>query len=358
MKEMILQGSVRDSRIRIGGGLLDHMPALAMEELQPQRVCVVTDSHVAPLYLERVEVGFRQAGAQVGHHILPAGEEHKQLSSVEAIYQTLHQQGLTRSDLVVALGGGVVGDITGFAAGTYLRGVKLIQVPTTLLAQVDSSVGGKCGVDLPQGKNLVGMFNQPHQVYIDTEVLDTLPEGIFADGMAEVIKYGCIWDASLLELTKGGQARRHMEELVTRCVDCKRQVVEQDENDTGLRMILNFGHTVGHGVEKVAQFTQVTHGQGVAIGMVAAMKLGETAGITPSGLHRQLADWLEEYGLPTQLPYSVEQVFEAMLSDKKKQGDAIRFVFAEKPGQVCVRPVPVEELRRLMHQALDQTGKE
>lgn len=353
MTELLLEGAQRTSHIYIAPGLLKQAAHMAMEQLHPARVCIVTDTNVAPLYLKELEQSFQQEGAQVSHHIIPAGEEHKTLATVANIYNTLCEQGFTRSDLLVALGGGVVGDITGFAASSFLRGVQLIQIPTTLLAQVDSSVGGKCGVDLPQGKNLVGAFNQPALVFIDPQVLDTLPQSTYSDGMAEVIKYSCIWDTRILDWVQAPDARENICGIVSRCVEIKRDVVQQDEQDNGLRMILNFGHTVGHGAEKLGNYTELTHGQGVAIGMVAAVKMGQVAGITKGDVLPYLMQALERYNLPTQLPYPVDEVYTAMMSDKKKRGGSINFIFVEQMGHVQVEKLPMEQLHDLMHKALE-----
>lgn len=221
---------------------------------------------------------------------------------------------MTRKDLILALGGGVTGDITGFAAATFLRGVSLCQIPTTLLAQVDSSVGGKTGVDLPEGKNLVGAFYQPRLVLIDPDVLSTLPEHTLTDGMAEVIKYGYIADASILDLIS--DYRAHLEELICACVQIKCDVVSQDEHDTGLRMILNFGHTIGHAAEKLGNYTDLTHGQAVAVGMVAAMRLSNALG-APHDLVPDLVQHLQAVGLPVALPYDPRANFSHVIIGQK-----------------------------------------
>ena len=235
------------SEIHIETGLLDRAGAVILETFSPNRVHIVSDSTVAPLYLEKLE---KQFSLPVTHTVIPAGEEHKQLSTVEGIYHDLLAAGMTRKDLIIALGGGVVGDITGFAAATFLRGVSLCQIPTTLLAQVDSSVGGKTGVDLPEGKNLVGAFYQPRLVLIDPNVLASLPDSTFADGMAEVVKYGYISNKEILTMVSQPDYKANIESIIYECVKIKRDVVAIDEHDTGLRMILNFGHTIGHAAEK------------------------------------------------------------------------------------------------------------
>src|SRR5699024_2825934 len=263
------------SDILIESGLTARAGKAILDTFSPSRVHIVTDSTVAPLYLDALEA---QLSLPVSHTVIPAGEEHKRLSTVEGIYHDVLAAGMTRKDLVIALGGGVVGDITGFAAATFLRGVSLCQIPTTLLAQVDSSVGGKTGVDLPEGKNLVGAFYQPRLVLIDPDVLDTLPAQTFVDGMAEVIKAGYIANPDILSMVSAPDYRANIENIIYECVKMKRDVVSQDERDTGLRMILNFGHTVGHAAEKLGNYTALTHGQAVAIGMVAAMQISNQLG--------------------------------------------------------------------------------
>ena len=350
MPVITLEGSQR-SHIYIEEGLLTQGAALALQGRKAEKVCIVTDSNVAPLYLDQVEQSYAAQGVEVCRHIIPAGEEHKQLSTVSSIYQTLCTHSFTRSDLLVALGGGVVGDITGFAAATFLRGIPVVQMPTTLLSQVDSSVGGKCGVDLPQGKNLVGAFYQPSVVLIDPQVLSSLPQSTFADGMAEVIKYGCILDPQVLTMAREMKGRE-AKEIITRCVELKAQVVEQDEKDTGLRMILNFGHTLGHAIEKLGNFTAYTHGQGVAMGMMGALQMGKALGITPEGCQETLEPLLAQYHLPTQLPYGPEELFSALQEDKKRSGSTLRFLLLTQMGSATPHPIPLEELHALMTRAL------
>ena len=246
------------------------------------------------------------------------------------------------ADLIIALGGGVVGDITGFAAATFLRGVSLCQIPTTLLAQVDSSVGGKTGVDLPEGKNLVGAFYQPRLVLIDPNVLASLPDSTFADGMAEVVKYGYISNREILTMVSQPDYKSNIENIIYECVKIKRDVVAIDEHDTGLRMILNFGHTIGHAAEKLGNYTDLTHGQAVAIGMVAAMRLSALLG--NEDLTAPLIDLLKHIGLPTELNYDREAIFNALLSDKKKFGATVNFILVREAGRAEITPIDAEKL--------------
>ena len=339
MQTLSLTGANGLSEIFIEPGLLGYAGEEILKTFSPSRVHIVTDFNVAPLYLEQLAQQFE---LPVSSTVIPAGEEHKRLSTVEGIYHDLLAVGFTRKDLIIALGGGVVGDITGFAAATLLRGVSLCQIPTTLLAQVDSSVGGKTGVDLAEGKNLVGAFYQPRLVLIDPEVLSTLPDRTFADGMAEVVKYGYIANKDILDMVSQPDYKAHISDVIYECVKIKRDVVAIDEHDTGLRMILNFGHTVGHAVEKLGNYTELTHGQAVAIGMVAAMRLGALRG--DADLSAPLVALLHKIGLPTELTHDREAIFGALLSDKKKFGSTVNFILVREPGRAEITPIEAEAL--------------
>lgn len=336
---LTLQGAAGISEIYIETGLLQRAGEEILKVFSPSRVHIVTDSTVAPLYLDALA---QQFTLPVSTTVIPAGEEHKRLSTVEGIYHDLLAAGMTRKDLIIALGGGVVGDITGFTAATFLRGVSLCQIPTTLLAQVDSSVGGKTGVDLAEGKNLVGAFYQPRLVLIDPAVLQTLPDATFADGMAEVIKYGYIANPTILDMVSQPDYKARIEDVIYECVKIKRDVVAIDEHDTGLRMILNFGHTVGHAAEKLGNYTDLTHGQAVAIGMVAALRLGAMRG--DPDLSAELIALLQKIGLPTELAYDREAIYGALLSDKKKFGGTVNFILVREPGRAEITPIEAEAL--------------
>lgn len=340
MSELLtLKGTNGVSEIHIENGLLSRAAAVIGETFSPSRIHIVSDSTVAPLYLQKLE---QQFTLPVTHTVIPAGEEHKRLSTVEGIYHDLLANGMTRKDLIVALGGGVVGDITGFAAATFLRGVSLCQIPTTLLAQVDSSVGGKTGVDMPEGKNLVGAFYQPRLVLIDPSVLTTLPEQTFADGMAEVVKYGYISNRDILDMVSAPDYKQNIESIICECVKIKRDVVTIDEHDTGLRMILNFGHTIGHAAEKLGNYVDLTHGQAVAVGMVAAMRLSAFLG--NEDLTGRLIEILKHIGLPTELKYDREDIYRSLLSDKKKFGATVNFILVREPGRAEITPIGAEKL--------------
>lgn len=335
--------------IQIERGALDSLGARCASLFAPgAKAVVITDTHVAPLYLERVSVSLRSAGFDVTSCAFIAGEPSKRLSTVESMYGHMAQAHVIRSDFVVALGGGVTGDMAGFAAASYLRGIPFVQVPTTLLSQVDSSVGGKTGVDLPEGKNLVGAFWQPSFVLIDPDTLSTLTPHFFADGMGEVIKYGCIKSRALFDLLANTEDLLPiMDEVIYRCVDIKREVVERDEFDTGERALLNFGHTFGHALEKLNHYQGLSHGAGVGIGMVMMARLGEEAGWTAPGTADQIAAVLKKYDLPTHSNLPLDQIVEATASDKKSTGSSIGLVLLKEIGESFVRKVSRAELPAL-----------
>ena len=342
MYHLSLNGSANQSNIYINAGILSKASAY-ISSFHAARIHIVTDSNVAPLYLQKLREQFSQP---VTWTIIPAGEEHKNLQTIAGLYADMNAAALTRSDLVIALGGGVIGDMAGFAAATYLRGIPVCQIPTTLLAQVDSSVGGKTGVDLPQGKNLVGAFYQPQLVLIDTDILCSLPDRIFHDGMAEVIKYGCIVNPAILDMIAQPDYRDHMERIVYECVRIKRDIVQQDEHDTGLRMILNFGHTIGHAAEKAGHFTALSHGQAVAIGMVQAAKIGAQLG--EADLTEQITALCKAHDLPTDLPYPAEEIYQALLHDKKRTADTIHFILVHPMGTAVIHKLPLDQLYTLL----------
>jgi len=361
MKTLTVALPGREYDIIIENGLLNEAGKYCRSVLpKARRLAVVTDSNVAPLYLERVTRSLEAEGFAVKGVTVPAGESSKSLETLGYLYDEMLSFGLSRTDAVVALGGGVVGDLAGFAAATVLRGVDFVQIPTTVLAQVDSSVGGKVAVDLPAGKNLAGAFWQPKLVLMDPECLNTLSDAVFSDGMAEVIKYGCIRDRAFFDfLTQcGGRAgvMEHIEQVLYTCCDIKRQVVLADERDTGLRMILNFGHTVGHAFELAGHYEQWTHGQAVAAGMAWAARLGEMLGITPAGTQKEICTALKQYALPTCIPCPWDTMVEAVGLDKKRAGEGISFVLLTALGHAEPKKMETEqllnELKRLYEEAV------
>lgn len=344
MQTIHVQAS-RPYDIVIGRGLLDKAGSMARQVNSGARALIVSDSHVAPLYADRVLAGFREAGYAVSLFTFEAGEERKRLSTVQQVYARLAAENLTRGDLLVALGGGVTGDLTGFAAATWLRGIDFIQLPTSLLSQVDSSVGGKTGVDIPEGKNLVGAFWQPRLVAADIDTLSTLPPDFLADGMAEVIKAACIQDAAFFaDLEKGDAlSPEKAEDTVRRAVDIKRRVVEADERESGQRKLLNFGHTLGHALEKHYNY-RYSHGKAVGVGMMLVTRAAERAGLTPTGTADRIAALFARYGLPSGDPVPPEAYLAHAALDKKRSADGLDLILLREIGQGFVHPLPLDRL--------------
>lgn len=309
---------------------------------------IVTDDNVAPLYLAQVKASLDRAGLRHASIVLPHGEPTKCLTQLSNLYDFLCESHITRKDAIVALGGGVIGDLAGLAAATFLRGVHFVQVPTTLLAQVDSSVGGKVAVDLPQGKNLVGAFYQPAMVLCCPDTLNTLTEHFWRDGLGEVVKYGCIGDAELFRLLEncapGGRPAlmAHIDVILQRCIQAKANVVAQDEHDTGLRMTLNFGHTIGHAVETCQHYAGLSHGEAVALGMAVMTRLTESRGMTAPGTAARLEKLLMALGLPTQLSDTpTADLLSAMGMDKKAAGKALRVIVLDEIGACRIHTTDV-----------------
>lgn len=329
--------------VKIGRGLLDTLGEEAARAFKGRTVCIVSDTNVAPHYLSQATHSLERAGFTVLAFVFPAGEEHKNGHTYLSLLEYLAQEHLTRADGLVALGGGVVGDLTGFASATYLRGIPFLQLPTTLLAAVDASVGGKTAIDLEHGKNLAGAFYQPKAVLCDLDTWATLPADILSDGCAEVIKYGMIGDADLLDTLAKGDFREDPEEVVARCIAHKRDLVEQDEFDTGSRQLLNLGHTIGHGIEACSGY-QLAHGKAVAIGMTLVTRAAIHLGLCPEATLPKLVNLLREYGLPTETDYPAADLLAKMLSDKKRAGDTISLVVPTGWGKSQLYPVPVSQL--------------
>lgn len=346
----------RSYTITIGTGLLASGRAgeIIAGVASGKRVCVVTHPVLQADYAEPLVAALRARGFDTTLFTLPAGERFKHLNTVARLYGQFLTAGLDRKSLVVAVGGGVLGDMVGFAAATYLRGIPFVQVPTTLLAQVDASIGGKTGIDLPQGKNLVGAFHQPSAVVIDTATLRSLPLRELRSGLSEVIKYGIIYDKPFLTsivANMPGLLRRDetlLTATIARSCEIKAEVVGQDETEQGLRAILNFGHTIGHALEAVTEYRRFKHGEAIAIGMVSACLLGEEVGVTPPEVTEQLCDALERAHLPLDFPQDIdtESVLAATQHDKKTEAGKVRFVLARQIGDVFLSPdVPPEAVR-------------
>lgn len=343
MKTVTVNAS-KTYEIHIERGLLSKCGKLIGAVHPRCTAAVITDETVDPLYGPRVCASLENAGFAVRKLVLPPGERSKSLATLGKILGFLAENQLNKSDLVVALGGGVVGDVAGFAASIYLREISLVQLPTTLLAAIDSSVGGKTAIDLPQGKNLAGTFCQPKLVICDTAALDTLPDEQFAEGVAEGIKYGLLADKALFETFANGVNRRELDEIVARCVEIKADLVGQDEHDNGARQLLNLGHTVGHAIERCSNFS-IAHGKAVAMGMVVISRAAYAQGLSPENCTPPLLSALDACHLPTGCPYSAQQLAQSALADKKRRGDTITLIIPETIGRCQRHPLPVAQLQ-------------
>ncbi|CAK7001749.1 3-dehydroquinate synthase [uncultured Phascolarctobacterium sp.] len=322
--------------IEIAAGLLDEIGPKARQLSKAVKAAIISDSNVDTLYGQRLERSLAGSGFEVTRIVFAAGEQSKNLATLGYVYDQLAEAGLTRSDLILTLGGGVPGDLGGLAAATFLRGIDFIQVPTSLLAQIDSSVGGKVAIDLPAGKNLVGSFYQPKAVFIDPALLQTLPLRFLHDGLAEAIKYGCIRDAALFEqiavIDDDAELLAQIDSIIETCCNIKARIVENDEFDTGERMLLNFGHTIGHAIEKCCGFTTYTHGEGVGIGMVQLTRQTEKMGLTAAGTTDRLVKVLQKFALPVAAEFDPQEILQVMALDKKKSGKQITLVIIEAIG--------------------------
>lgn len=337
--------------VLIEAGLIGQLGTQISSMTKPCKAVIISDSNVWPLYGDTAANSLQNAGFDVYHYCIDAGEASKNGENYLLILNFLAANQLTRSDIIIALGGGVVGDITGFAAATYLRGIRYIQVPTTLLAMVDSSVGGKTAIDLSAGKNLAGAFYQPSLVLCDTAALDSLPDEIFRDGCAEVIKYGILFDGALFDhlIQHGTSFDRNW--VISRCVELKANVVCADEFDRGQRQLLNLGHTFGHAVEAQSNFS-VSHGQAVAIGMYMAAKAGRKFGICSNETLQYVEAALNRFSLPSHCQYTAKQLTESALSDKKRSGDCVNLIIPEEIGKCAIRPTPITELKSFIEAGL------
>ncbi len=335
----------KNYQIHIGSGLLPTLGQQVKSVCDASKVAIVSDSNVFPLYGQTACDSLRSVGLEVVEFVFPAGEASKNGVTYLQLLNFLAENKLTRSDCLIALGGGVVGDLTGFAAATYLRGISYMQVPTTLLAAVDSSVGGKTAIDLDAGKNLCGAFWQPSLVLCDIDTLSTLPDDVFRAGCAEVIKYGVLYDSQLFDhLTQMGLCFDR-EAVITRCVELKRNVVQEDEFDTGARMKLNLGHTIGHAVEAQSNFT-ISHGEAVAIGMSIVAKAAGCA------CAEKIITTIRKFGLPTTTEFTAESLCDVALSDKKRFGDTMNLIIPTRIGDCCLQALPVEELKSFIEAGL------
>ena len=330
--------------IEIAAGLLPQVGAKVAKLLpKARKAAIISDTNVAPLYADKLQKSLEDAGLAVCQIINEAGEQSKNMQVLSDVLEQLAASGMTRSDVVLTLGGGVVGDLGGFAAASFMRGVAFVQIPTSLLAQIDSSVGGKVAVDLKAGKNLAGAFYQPKAVFIDTELLATLSTRFLHDGLAEAIKYGCIKDAALFEkiaaYADDDALLADIGSIVAACCAIKARIVEQDEFDTGLRMLLNFGHTLGHAVEQHFGYSHFTHGEGVAIGMYQLTARTEAMGLTPQGTAERIRAVLTKYNLPCDAGVEKSLLLDTMAKDKKKNGNSITLIVLKQLGEGALQKI-------------------
>ena len=342
MKTVHIDAS-RSYDVRIGRGLLDDCGRQIAERVRCASAAVVADDTVYALYGERVCASLEAAGVRTVCYVFPHGEKSKNLLEYAKILNFLAENRVTRADALIALGGGVTGDLGGFAAATYLRGIPFVQLPTTLLAAVDSSVGGKTAVDLPAGKNLAGAFYQPELVLCDLDTLDSLPREIFLDGCAEVIKYAVLGSRELFALLADIPSGKGLEEVTARCVEMKRDFVQSDELDRGARQMLNLGHTFGHAVEASSRFT-LSHGKSVAIGMAMILRAACSRGLCSAETRDAVIALLQRYGLPTECPYPADMLLGALSADKKIFGTRLNLVVPTDIGACRLLPVGVDEL--------------
>ncbi|MFA5524236.1 MAG: 3-dehydroquinate synthase [Tissierellales bacterium] len=318
-----------------------------------KRITIITDENVEKIYGEKLTDNLEAYGFEVNLISIVPGENSKTIQVLTHIYNELIDNRITRKDLIIAFGGGVVGDLAGFAASTFLRGIRYIQIPTSLLAQIDSSIGGKVAVNLPRGKNLVGNFYHPEAVYIDSDLLKTLPKKFLNDGMGEVIKYSCIKDRELFNRLKGITNESDLfliiNEIILKCCNIKKEFVEKDEKEAGDRMLLNFGHTIGHAIEKAFNYEEYTHGEAVSIGMYCITRKSESLGMTVKGTSDLLKELLVKFELPYQYPKIDRDIFlEAINLDKKSESDSINLILLNEIGNSFVKRIKKEDITQYL----------
>ncbi|MEG2009407.1 MAG: 3-dehydroquinate synthase [Oscillospiraceae bacterium] len=336
----------------IGAGAIKHCGEIISKEIKPGRAALIADEQVFALYGKAVKASLEASGFRVYSFTFPPGEGSKTPETLLKIMNFLAENQFSRSEPAIALGGGVCGDLAGFAAACYLRGMELVQLPTSLLAMVDASVGGKTAVDLPQGKNLMGAFKQPRTVICDPKLLETLPDNEFSAGMAEVIKYALMADKKLFEALeksggRQGLSQNALEKIISRCIEIKGEIVAEDELDLGARHKLNLGHTIGHAIEIRSSYS-LNHGEAVAIGMYMICKAAEKIGHCETGTASRLKHVLNTFNLPTSTSYDSKELAQFVLSDKKRSGDSIDFVFPKQVGNCFCKSVAVSEIEAII----------
>jgi 3-dehydroquinate synthase len=343
--------TTREYPVLIGEGLLPQIGSLIRDVKAPCKAAIISDTNVFPLFGKTAESSLQAQGFQTFSFIFPAGEASKNGETYLSLLEFLAENQLTRSDLVIALGGGVVGDMAGFAAATYLRGIRYIQVPTTLLAMVDSSVGGKTAIDLKAGKNLAGAFYQPDMVICDVNALNTLPSAVFQDGCAEVIKYGVLYDTDLFSHLEETGLNFDRAKVITRCVELKRDVVSEDEFDTGARQKLNLGHTIGHSIEAISDFS-ITHGQAVAMGMAIISAASAKQGLCDHSVSDRIQAILRKFSLPIKTQYTGEELYLNALSDKKRSAGTVNLIVPTEIGNCIILPTDITKLQSFIEAGL------
>ena len=348
MEKVVVNAST-SYEILLDKGLLDKAGELISRVMKPKaKACVVTDDNVDKYYGERLMKSLGEAGIEAKKFVFPHGEASKNHTTLLGIYDFMAENGYTRSDFIVALGGGVVGDTAGYAAATYMRGIEFVQIPTTVVSQADSSVGGKTAVNINSGKNLVGAFHQPKLVICDTDTLKTLTPEFFADGMAEVIKHGMIKSPELFEILSNGDIDENIVDIMRRNVTIKGQVVENDEREKGERMLLNFGHTLAHALEKYYNYTGITHGNAVAVGMSVFTHIAERRGMCKQGVGDKLDALLVKCGLPTSDSAPLDILYELSLRDKKHLSNGMNIIICSDIGKSEVVKMSVEEYKNFL----------
>lgn len=351
MKNLTVNLKDKSYDIIIENGILDKVGKEVKDIYNGNKVCVVTDENVYKLYGKRIKKSLELEGFDVYFIVVKPGECSKSFETLNEVYNEFIEFKLTRGDLVIALGGGVVGDLAGFAASTYLRGISYIQIPTSLLAQIDSSIGGKVAVNLPQGKNLVGSFYHPKKVIIDPKVLETLSNRFLKDGLGEVIKYACIKDKELFEMLNNiksqDELNSNMANIIYTCCNIKREIVEKDEKDLGLRMILNFGHTFGHGIEKYFNYEGYSHGEAVALGMYYITNKSQLLGFTEKGTSQKVKNILENFNIDYNIPdVSMDKIKDTITLDKKNIGNFINLILLKRIGEAYIEKISLNNINR------------
>ncbi|MBR5500557.1 MAG: 3-dehydroquinate synthase [Clostridia bacterium] len=360
MGEIKVELGERSYSVYVQKGILKHIAEDILSTFQPTSVCIVTDTNLSKIYLSSVQEDFTRLNVPVCSFVIEAGEASKNFSILETLCTFLIEQKMDRNGMLVALGGGVVGDLTGFAASIYKRGIAYVQVPTSVVAQTDSAIGGKTGVDFGGSKNMLGTIYQPKAVYVDPCVLQTLPAKYLSDGLGEVVKYAILAGGELFERVLSLQSPEALllddGFIVENCIAYKKHLVEKDERDTGDRMLLNLGHTVGHALESYYGYCRYSHGEGVAVGLIAIMKYAATFYHLDEEVQRSVTRLLQRLNLPVALPESNERVFSSIVQDKKCTGSYVRVVIPFSPGDVRVISVPTNEFIDFLCKALNEKG--